>query len=178
MVVMRRCGGCKRGSGPRNDQIQPKLGFCLILKRNWAVAPVKYALRAISLGVNGDCAGRGTQPTLAPPHARHCSPSALAFSRGRASGCKAQALQPAPPRADSALPNHSRALRRQMRLIAFVTEGTQESDGSWTTSVSHPSHHTYPRRAGHCCGMPDWATNWDGAAQPAPDFEVDQRINW
>ena len=25
---------------------------------------------------------------------------------------------------------------------------------------------------------PDWATDWDGAAQPAPDFEVDQRISW
>jgi hypothetical protein len=25
---------------------------------------------------------------------------------------------------------------------------------------------------------PDWATDWDGAAQPAPDHEVDQRINW
>jgi hypothetical protein len=25
---------------------------------------------------------------------------------------------------------------------------------------------------------PDWATDWDGAAQAAPDFEVDQRISW
>jgi hypothetical protein len=25
---------------------------------------------------------------------------------------------------------------------------------------------------------PDWATNCDGAAQPAPDFEVDQRVSW
>ncbi len=24
----------------------------------------------------------------------------------------------------------------------------------------------------------DDARNWDGAAQPVPDFEVDQRINW
>ena len=50
------------------------------LKKNRSVAPVKYALRAISLGVNGDCAGRsqnlvkldiklGIQPTLALPHA-------------------------------------------------------------------------------------------------------------
>ena len=30
----------------------------MILKRNRAIAPVKYALRAISLGVSGDCAGR------------------------------------------------------------------------------------------------------------------------
>ncbi len=25
---------------------------------------------------------------------------------------------------------------------------------------------------------PDWANDWDGAAQPAPDDELDQRINW
>ena len=25
---------------------------------------------------------------------------------------------------------------------------------------------------------PDWATHWDGDAQPAPDYEVDQRVNW
>ena len=24
---------------------------------------------------------------------------------------------------------------------------------------------------------PDWATDWDGAAQPAPDFDADQRVN-
>jgi hypothetical protein len=24
---------------------------------------------------------------------------------------------------------------------------------------------------------PGWATDWDGAAQAAPDFELDQRIN-
>jgi hypothetical protein len=25
---------------------------------------------------------------------------------------------------------------------------------------------------------PDWDTDWDGAAKPAQDFEVDQRVNW
>ncbi len=25
---------------------------------------------------------------------------------------------------------------------------------------------------------PDWATDWDGAVQPAPDFEVNQRSSW
>ena len=24
---------------------------------------------------------------------------------------------------------------------------------------------------------PHWATDWDGAAQPAPDFDVGQRVN-
>ena len=27
-------------------------------------------------------------------------------------------------------------------------------------------------------GQPDWATDWDGSAQPAPDYEVNQRVNW
>jgi len=26
-------------------------------------------------------------------------------------------------------------------------------------------------------GEPNWAPDWDGAAQPAPDYEVDKRIN-
>jgi hypothetical protein len=25
---------------------------------------------------------------------------------------------------------------------------------------------------------PDWAISWVVAAQPVPDFDVDQRINW
>jgi hypothetical protein len=25
---------------------------------------------------------------------------------------------------------------------------------------------------------PDWPASWDDAAQLAPDFEVDQRVNW
>lgn len=25
---------------------------------------------------------------------------------------------------------------------------------------------------------PDWESDWDGAAQPSPDYEVDQRISW
>jgi hypothetical protein len=39
------------------------------------------------------------------------------------------------------------------RFGSSITEGTQESDGFWTTSVSTRSHHTYPRRAGRHCGM-------------------------
>ena len=49
----------------------------------------------------------------------------------------------------------------------------------------------YPEHVSHRCGRCgdpqmaggaqiklDWATNWDGAAPPAPDVEVDQRISW
>ena len=45
-----------------------------------------------------------TQPLLGPPHARHCTPNASAFSREWANGCKAKALQPAPPRTHAAVP--------------------------------------------------------------------------
>ena len=58
MAVMRRCGGCRLEKGPRNDQIQPKLGFLSDSEEKLGCSPVKYALRAISLGVNGDSAGR------------------------------------------------------------------------------------------------------------------------
>ena len=40
----------------------------------------------------------------------------------------------------------------QMRLIAFITEGTRESGGFWSPSVSTSSHHTSPQRADHRCG--------------------------
>jgi hypothetical protein len=45
----------------------------------------------------------------------------------------------------------------------------------------------YPRHVGHPCGIDcaaqvgegaDGEPNWDMAAQPAPDCEVDQRVNW
>ena len=27
-------------------------------------------------------------------------------------------------------------------------------------------------------GEPDWVTDWDRAAHPAPDYEADQSVNW
>ncbi len=40
----------------------------------------------------------------------------------------------------------------QMRLIAFITEGTRESERSLITSGWTQNLRTYPRRAGHRCG--------------------------
>ena len=79
----------------------------------------------------------------------------------------------------------------QMRLIAFVTEGTQIRRILDHIGVDSEPPHISPARGpplwDDCSDAqmddrmhiePDWATDWDGAAQPAPDFEVDQRINW
>jgi hypothetical protein len=75
----------------------------------------------------------------------------------------------------------------QMRLIAFITEGTQIRKILDHIGVDSAPPHISPAR-----GPPLWAdcdaqmddgaqiepADWDLAAQPAPDFEVDQRISW
>ena len=78
----------------------------------------------------------------------------------------------------------------QMRLIAFVTEGTQIMKILEHIGVACEPLHIAPPRGPplweDCDAQvddgvqsePDWATDWDGAAQPAPEYEVDQRINW
>jgi hypothetical protein len=74
-----------------------------------------------------------------------------------------------------------------MRLIAFITEGTQIRRILEHIGVDSEPPHISPARGPPLwedCDTqtddgvhiePDWATDWDGAAQPAPDFEVDQR---
>jgi hypothetical protein len=79
----------------------------------------------------------------------------------------------------------------QMRLIAFVTEGRQIRRILDHIGMDSEPPHIAPARGPPLwddCGdaqmddgaqtEPDWATDWDGAAQPAPDFEVDQRVSW
>jgi hypothetical protein len=74
----------------------------------------------------------------------------------------------------------------QMRLIAFITEGTQIRKILDHIGVDSEPLHIAPAR-----GPPLWddcdaqtsdgvhiEPDWDLAAQPAPDYEVDQRINW
>jgi hypothetical protein len=76
----------------------------------------------------------------------------------------------------------------QMRLIAFITEGTQIRRILDHIGVDSEPPHISPAR-----GPPLWddcsdaqmddgaqiePADWDLAAQPAPDVEVDQRINW
>ena len=74
----------------------------------------------------------------------------------------------------------------QMRLIAFITEGTQIRKILDHIGVDSEPPHISPAR-----GPPLWddcdaqtdegvhiEPDWDLAAQPAPDYEVDQRISW
>ena len=74
----------------------------------------------------------------------------------------------------------------QMRLIAFITVGVQIRKILDHIGVDSEPPHISPAR-----GPPLWddgdaqrdegvhiEPDWDLAAQPAPDFEVDQRINW
>ena len=78
----------------------------------------------------------------------------------------------------------------QMRLIAFITEGVQIRRILDHIGVDSEPPHISPARGPPLwedCDAhvgegiapdPDWATDRDGAAQAAPDYEVDQRINW
>jgi hypothetical protein len=74
----------------------------------------------------------------------------------------------------------------QMRLIAFIAEGTQIRKTLDHIGVDSEPPHISPAR-----GPPLWddcdthvgdgvaaEPDWDLAAQAAPDFEVDQRIKW
>jgi len=74
----------------------------------------------------------------------------------------------------------------QMRLIAFITDGAQIRK-----ILEHIGVESEPPRIAPARGPPLWEDcdaqmgegveiepDWDLAAQPAPDFDSDQRINW
>jgi hypothetical protein len=74
----------------------------------------------------------------------------------------------------------------QMRIIAFITHGADIRK-----ILEHNGVETEPPRITPARGPPLWdecdaqaaegvepAPDWDEAAQPAPDFEVDQRVSW
>ncbi len=74
----------------------------------------------------------------------------------------------------------------QMRLIAFITDGAQIRK-----ILEHIGVESEPQRIAPARGPPLWEDcdaqmgegveiepDWDLAAQPAPDFDSDQRINW
>lgn len=78
-----------------------------------------------------------------------------------------------------------------MPLIAFITEGTQIQKILNHIGVACEPPHISPARGPPLwedCGdaqmdhrakiEPDWANDWDQAAQQAPEYEVDQRISW
>ena len=74
-----------------------------------------------------------------------------------------------------------------MRLIAFITEGTQIRK-----ILDHIGVESEPPQIAPARGPPLWEDcgdaytgdrvqiepDWDLAAQPAPEFDADQRLNW
>ena len=76
----------------------------------------------------------------------------------------------------------------QMRIIAFITHSADIRQILDHIGVDLEPPHITPARGSplwdECDAQmsdgvevePDWATDWDGAAQPVPDYEVDQRI--
>jgi hypothetical protein len=73
-----------------------------------------------------------------------------------------------------------------MRLIGFITAGAQIRQ-----ILDHIGVDSEPPRISPAPGPPLWEDgdapmgegvevepHWDLAAQPAPDYEVDQRVNW
>jgi hypothetical protein len=93
----------------------------------------------------------------------------------------------APAQPDEVFPLLCPLCGGQMRLIAFITEGTQIRKILDHIGVDSEQPHISPAR-----GPPLWddggdaqtvegvhiEPDWDLSPQPAPDFEVDQRINW
>lgn len=74
----------------------------------------------------------------------------------------------------------------QMRIIAFITHSADIRQ-----ILDHIGVESEPPRIAPACGPPLWegcdaqmddgaqiAPDWDLAAQPAPDFDADQRVNW
>ena len=77
----------------------------------------------------------------------------------------------------------------QMRRIAFITEGAQIKKILDHIGVDSQAPRISP--APPARGPPLWdecdaqmgqgvevEPDWDLAAQPAPDYEIDQRVNW
>jgi len=78
----------------------------------------------------------------------------------------------------------------QMRIIAFITHradirqilehiGTDSEPPRIAPARGPPLWCECDAQVGEGAdGEPDWVTDWDGAAHPAPDYEADQSVNW
>jgi hypothetical protein len=66
-----------------------------------------------------------------------------------------------------------------MRLLAFISEGA-----SIERILTHLGEPAAPPRIAPARGPPAWddllasLPDWDALAQPAPAFELDQRLSW
>jgi hypothetical protein len=78
----------------------------------------------------------------------------------------------------------------QIRLIAFITHSADTRQILEHIGVDSEPPRIAPARRpplwDDCDAQtddgvhiePNWATDCDGAAKPAPDYEIDQRVNW
>ena len=65
------------------------------------------------------------------------------------------------------------------RGIAAGNGGAVKSRRKSASARAPPLWDDFDAHAGEGSPMgPDWATRWDEAAQPAPTYQADQRINW
>ena len=153
-------------------------------------SPLRAAVVAIALAAT-------SQPTQVPPEPANASDGVPGFSPGNA----------VPPQTEAARPKRSAAhylwavlIARiyevfpllcplcggQMRMIAFITH---------SADIRHMLEHIGVPAEPPCISPPrgsplweDWDAqmgegtqvepDWDLAGQPAPDYEVDQRVNW
>jgi hypothetical protein len=92
-----------------------------------------------------------------------------------------------PPKPEPATPKWSKAHYLWAVLIAFITEGTQIRKILDHIGVDSEPPHIAPARGpplwGDCDAQTDDGAqiepaDWGLAAQPAPDYEVDQRVSW
>jgi hypothetical protein len=76
-----------------------------------------------------------------------------------------------------------------MRIVAFITHsadirqildhlGVQSEPPNIAPARGPPLWEADAQWGEGGQALPDWASEWDGAAQPTPDYEVDQRISW
>jgi hypothetical protein len=80
----------------------------------------------------------------------------------------------------------------QMRIIAFITHRAEIRQILGHIGVEPEPPRLSPARGpplwedgdadaqtgGTFQAEPEWESDWDGAAQPSPDYEVDQRFGW
>lgn len=75
----------------------------------------------------------------------------------------------------------------QMRIIAFITDGAEVRKILEHIGVQSSAPRITPARGPplwDACDAPliepgaDALPDWDIAAQPAPDYELDQRVSW
>ena len=153
--------------------------------RYFGVLAPNSPLRAVVTATAASAQAMPTQP--AQPGANQSAPGVLPPKRAPSHYLWAVLIA----RIYEVLPQVCPLCGGQKHLIAFITHSADiRQILDHIGAESEPPHFT-PARGPPLwddCGNaqmgegvevePDWVTDWNGAAQPAPDYGVDQRINW